>query len=198
MAKPLVSASIALLASMFIHHEAAALDLPPIDLSSGCFGNCGLTTATTVVPVSPLLDSTFGYLSTFNGLQGRGSLADVGVGKGNELSSTSPPTGSSFTSGSFSAAANAQLSMNFNYVSLDGSGYSDYAWARLHKVGSQDYIWLFTAMSSSQGGKSVVPGQVSKDFDPDVIENFSSATFNASPTSQISWAPLGGSAIAMR
>ncbi|MEQ1804048.1 MAG: NF038132 family protein [Burkholderiaceae bacterium] len=152
-----------------------------------------MTTATTVVPVSPLLDSTFGYLSTFNGLQGRGSLADVGVGKGNDLSSTSPPTGSSFTSGSFTAATDAQLSMNFNYVSLDGSGYSDYAWARLHKVGTQDYIWLFTAMSSSQGGKSVVPGKVSNDFDPaKMIADFGAVTFNGSSTSQISWAPLGG------
>jgi hypothetical protein len=75
-------------------------------------------------------------------------------GKGNEAANN----GSTVLSSVFSAQANDTLSLNFNYISTDGRGYEDYAWARLVTAGTNTTAaWLFTARSTNSA-RNVVPG----------------------------------------
>ncbi len=109
-----------------------------------CLGNCGTMGADGVVTASPE-GGSYQYVSTFGGLGGVGSL---GVGdEGN---------GSLYISDSFSVLAGDALHFHFNYVTSDGSGYSDYAWAALRPADGGADIILFTARTTPTG--NTVPG----------------------------------------
>ena len=158
-------------------------------------GAAGLIGASATVPVSSTGNTPFGYITTAGGVQGVSPLLLKSDGKGSEQSEN----GSTITSSVFSAASGDTLSMLFNYVSTDGRGYEDYAWARLVVAGTQDTAaWLYTARSDRSARGAVVPGNVLKrQVDgslPDeldaVLNNGNSVGFNVSSTD---WDPLGGS-----
>ena len=157
-------------------------------------GAAGLIEGTSTVPVSSSGNTPFGYLTTTGGQQGVSPLELKTDGKGSERSEN----GSLVISSAFSAARGDTLSMLFNYISTDGRGYEDYAWARLLNADTRETAaWLYTARSDRSARGAVVPGNVLKrQVDgslPDeldaVLNNGSSVGFNVSSTD---WAPLGG------
>jgi hypothetical protein len=95
----------------------------PIPGGWTCSGNCGSSGADGVVTLSPTGNSSYQWVSTYTGLDGVGVL----------------PTGafrtetndSALATSVFSASAGTALSFYFNYVTSDGAGFSDYAWAAL-------------------------------------------------------------------
>ena len=106
--------------------------------------------------------------------------------------------GSRWGSGAFAAAAGDRLEVAFNYLSTDGKGFDDYAWARL--VGAADgglVAWLFTARSSNSSTRNIVPGDVlsRQDFDPrSVIVDYDQFEFHSKTSADpVNWSPLGAS-----
>jgi len=67
-----------------------------------------------------------------------------------------PSSGSRIRSPVFRGKAGQALTFFFNYVTSDGSGYSDYAWARLLDTNLNEVALLFTARTT-QGGDTI-PG----------------------------------------
>jgi len=141
-----------------------------------CTGSCGTSAANGVVSLAPGGGSAYGWISSYN------STSDValpGVGGAGK-----PANGSILRSVSFMADANAALDFRFNYVTTDGAGYADYAWARLLDADNQQIALLFTARTSEDG--NAIPG-----FDMPA----SAATLTPFPVAvapgQTMWAPLG-------
>jgi len=133
--------------------SAAQLQAAPIfdsGIPSGwtCTGNCGTSAADGVVGLAPDGGAKYGWVSTNGGVDGVG-LAGVG-GSGN------PTDGSVLRSNLFAANAAEVLKFSFNFVTSDGSGYADYAWARLLDASSNLVALLFTARTAPTG--SIVPG----------------------------------------
>ncbi len=112
-------------------------------------GSYGVSGADGVVTASPYPDSSqYGWVSTNDG------VSDVGLsGIGGD---GSPTTGSVLTSTSFTAQSGDLLEFYFNFVTSDGSGYSDYAWARLLNADMSESALLFTARTTPGG--DTVPG----------------------------------------
>jgi hypothetical protein len=137
----------------------------------GSYGSLG---ADGVVTAPPSGDSQYGWVSTSGGVSG------VGLGLGSETN------GSVISSPLFSTEAGDLLEFYFNFVTSDGAGYADYAWAQLLDDTGSDYALLFTARTTSGG---------------DTVPGFAMPTLNATldPTNTPiigggpSWSPLGGS-----
>lgn len=113
-----------------------------------CTGSCGTSAADGVVTLAPDGGAKYGWVSTNNGVNGVG-LAGVG-GTGY------PTDGSILRSNLFSANAAEVLKFSFNFVTSDGSGFADYAWARLLDASNNLVALLFTARTAPSG--SIVPG----------------------------------------
>lgn len=112
-------------------------------------GNYGTSAANGVVTNSPVTGSTrYGWVSTEGGVSGV-SLEGVG-------GSGSATTGSVLRSNVFSANSGDELAFYFNFVTSDGAGYADYAWARLLTASLDEVALLFTARTAPSG--SIVPG----------------------------------------
>ena len=144
----------------------AAPTQPPANLASwDCTGTCGATAPGGDVGTSPTGNARFGYVSTAGSEALNTSPIDV------KANSTGVATnGSRFLSDAFDAAGGDQLSLYFNYVSTDGKGFDDYAWARVVNASDNTLVsWLFAARSTNSGTRNVVPGDLlDKDaFDPD-------------------------------
>ncbi len=107
-------------------------------------GNFGTGSANGDITASPL-GGTFNYVSTDGGVGGGGSL-----GVGGEFD------GSLFTTAIFASNAGSSLSFFFNYVTSDGSGFSDYAWAQLQTPTGVAVATLFSARTTPSG--DTVPG----------------------------------------
>jgi hypothetical protein len=141
-----------------------------------CNGHCGTSAANGVVPLSPGGGSAYGWISTYNS-NSEVALPDIG-GLGEAT------TGSSLRSVSFTAAAGAALDFRFNYVTTDGAGYADYAWARLLDTDERQVALLFTARTNQNG--NAIPG-----FEMPAP----AATLTPFPVAvapgQTMWAPLG-------
>jgi len=171
--------------------QAAALSLDGTTWAAT--GATGLIAGGSTVTTSPAGNARFGYVSTAGGVSGVSPLLLKTDGKGNEAANN----GSTVLSSVFSAQANDTLSLTFNYISTDGRGYEDYAWARLVTAGTNTTAaWLFTARSANSARGNVVPGDVLKRQQdnslPDeldaVLNNGASIGFNVSSTV---WDPLG-------
>jgi hypothetical protein len=94
-------------------------------------------------------------------------------------------TGSRLRSGVFGASAGDELQFYFNYVTSDGAGFADYAWARLLDSALNPVAVLFTARTTPAGNS--VPG-----FNLPVI---AATTTPANVTIHAGgpvWSPLGG------
>lgn len=177
--------------------QGANVGLGAVDWSVS--GVAGVITGGTTVPNSPLGNAQFGYVSTagpgvsYNETYNTSPLVLRSEGRGTE----NQTNGTKVRLGSFQAVANETLDLYFNYVSTDGRGYDDYAWARLIDAGNQSTAaWLFTARSTNTGRGNVVPGKVlDRQVDTDLpdeldatLNNGASVGFNVSSTD---WDPLG-------
>ncbi|WP_102798043.1 NF038132 family protein [Bowmanella denitrificans] len=111
-------------------------------------GNFGSSAADGDVTTSPFGSTEFGYVSTQNGTIGLG-LDGVG-------GSGSAENGSVALSPLFSAESGDSLEFFFNYVTSDGAGFADYAWARLLDSAMNQVALLFTARTTPGG--DTVPG----------------------------------------
>jgi hypothetical protein len=125
--------------------NAAADSLP-----SGwtCTGNCGSSGADGVVPLSPIGNSSYQFVSTSGGASGIGALP---TGKlGNETD------GSTLATSVFTVNPGTDLNFYFDFVTSDGAGYADYGWAELFDSSNNPVALLFTARTVASG--SIVPG----------------------------------------
>jgi len=138
-------------------------------------GNYGTLGANGVVTTSPE-EGNYGWVSSAGG---------VALGA-NDLNIGSETNGSLLRSGSFSALAGDSLNFYFNYVTSDGAGYADYAWARLLDSALAPVAVLFTARTTP-GGNSV-PGFGM----PAIAAATTPATVTIVPGGP-AWFPLGGS-----
>lgn len=181
--------------------EAAGLD-PALDTWT-CVGTCGSLAADGDITLSPYGSPRYAYLTTNSSTAHGVSPLDIveSGGGGAEFSQTN---GSSYTSAAFTLADGESVQAYFNYVSTDGKGFDDYAWARLVNGDGSTAAWLFTARSTNGNKQNVVPGNaLSKasnntvDFDPDAtIVNYADFEFNTRTTQSsafdpIDWSPLG-------
>lgn len=112
-------------------------------------GNAGSGTPDGDVSAPPV-PGKYAYVSTDEGVAGVGALAGVG-------GSGSPTNGTVLTTAAFDAAEGDTLNFYFNYVTSDGAGYADYAWARLLDDTASQVALLFTARTVPGGGDTV-PG----------------------------------------
>ncbi|MBA2669258.1 MAG: NF038132 family protein [Gemmatimonadetes bacterium] len=144
-----------------------------------CIGTCGTLGANGVVTAPPVGGPQYGFVST----AGSNATANLpGVG-----GSGSPTNGSLLRSSAISLNAGQNLSFYFNYVTSDGSGFADYAWARLLNAGSMTQAaLLFTARTNATGGP-IVPGFSMPA--PEATLTPASQAIQAGTT----WSPLGGS-----
>ncbi len=140
--------------------------------AADCIGNCGESGANGVVSL-PDGAASYNWISTNLGQTGAGQLEGFGG-----------TNGSSLTSDAFYAAAGSKVEFNFNYVTSDGAGFADYAWAQL--VGPNGATTLFTARTKPSG--SIAPGfglpEVNATLNPSSVEIIAGGP---------QWAPLGGS-----
>lgn len=168
----------------------------PITLADWqCLGACGSSGAQGDVGLSALGSAAYGFVTTAGSdALGASPLALDSNSRGNGTETN----GSRLLSPVFSALQGQQVSVSFNYVSTDGKGFDDYAWARVVDAGGLHTVaWLFTARSSNSSTGKIVPGDVldKSQFDPDaVIVDFKQFAFNSkSSADPVDWLPLGPS-----
>lgn len=143
-----------------------------------CNGSCGTSGADGVVPLAPGGGTAYGWISSY-GSDSEVALPGVGgVGVGEAAN------GSSLRSVAFTAAAGAQLDFRFNYVTTDGAGYADYAWARLLGSDNSQVALLFTARTNEDG--DAIPGLSM----PAPVATLTPFPVPVAP-GQTMWAPLG-------
>lgn len=131
------------LASFF----SMAANAGPIPLGSTCIGNCGTDVANGDVAPAPGFTS-YEYVTTNLGVTGGGTIPTGATGGETD--------GSTLTSAVFSANANSNLQFDFNYLTSDGSGFPDYAWAELENALGNPLALLFTARTQPSG--TIAPG----------------------------------------
>lgn len=181
-------------AALFLASAHAADVAPAGDLASWvCVGQCGTSPADGDIVLSPLANPAYGYVATSGStVYGASPLVLDSNSRGIETN------GSRITSAAFHADAGDRIDVQFNYLSTDGKGFDDYAWARLvNATDSSTVAWLFTARSSNSATGNIVPGDVLRreDFDPrEVIVNYADFEFTSKTVDDpIDWSLLGGS-----
>lgn len=142
---------------------------------AACVGSCGTDGADGVVTLSPTGNSSYQWISTNGGQTGVGEIASQ---------ASISTNGSTLTSSVFTAAANDPLTLYFNFVTSDGSGFPDYAFAELQTSGGSHVAWLFTAATQPSGNTS--PGQ-GLPTDDSTLTPPTSGIIAGGPT----WSPLG-------
>lgn len=144
-----------------------------------CQGLCGTLGASGDVTLAPTGATRYGYV--VSGTETPEDLSPFGFG--------GEVTGSRLRSIVFSADAGDALKFYFNYITSDGSGFADYAWARLLNAGDlSQAALLFTARTKESG--TIVPGQ---DMPlPEATLNPASVPIiaNADPDVGPTWEPL--------
>ena len=139
-----------------------------------CEGSCGTGVVDGVVTLAPSGGEQYGWVAT-TGSPLR-SLGLPGIGGTN---------GSRLRSPVFAAGSGEPLEFQFNYITSDGAGFADYAWARLLDASMEPVALLFTARTRSSG--NIVPGFGM----PDIGAEITPETVNiigGGPR----WSPLGG------
>lgn len=138
-----------------------------------CQGTCNTSAANGVVTLSPAGGSHYGWIATTGST--RYGLGLPGIGGTN---------GSRLHSQTFAAKGGEELEFYFNYVTSDGGGYADYAWARLLDSSLNPVALLFTARTRSSG--NIVPGFGM----PNIEAAITPETVNIIGGGPV-WAPLG-------
>jgi hypothetical protein len=160
-----------------------------------CTGTCGASAADGDITLSPLGNANYGYVTTFGSTAHNVSPLNLVESGGHGVDFTQT-NGSSYLSAAFSAGAGDTVEAYFNYVSTDGKGFDDYAWARLVNAADSSLVaWMFTARSTNSNKQSIVPGDLNVDFDPDAtIVNYGDFAFNTrniKDGNPIDWSLLG-------
>jgi len=133
----------------------AALIASPLDVSAATLpgvlpagwtsvGNAGSGTPDGDI-IAPPVPGGYTYVSTSGGSDGVGQIAGSGG-----------TNGSSMTSNTFAAATGDVLQFFFNFVTSDGAGFADYAWAELNNLSAPSSFLLFSARTIPAG--DTVPG----------------------------------------
>lgn len=162
------------------HFKAAAAVALTLIISapaaaSTCVGNCGTVAPNGDVPAPPG-GGILQYVSTSGGTSGAGQIAGVGGTNGSE-----------FISDAFTAAAGDPLQFAFNYVTSDGAGFADYAFAELQTDTGANVAYLFTARTVPS------PGNTSPGFGlPANSATLTPATSPITPNAT-NFSPLGSS-----
>lgn len=138
-----------------------------------CTGTCGVAGADGDITSSPF-SGNYGWVATTNGVLGLG------------LPGLEGNTGSMLRSSLFAAAEHDDLKFYFNYVTSDGAGFADYAWARLLDESYNQVAMLFTARTLSSG--TIVPG-LGMPAPEATLNPGTVSIINGAPT----WSPLGAS-----
>ena len=191
----LAAASVTLALLSPLNVRAAAAPVPTDMANWTCAGNCGGSAADGDIGLSPLGSGRYGFVSTADS-------AATGVSPlllpSNSRGDGSQNNGSRLRSAAFDASTGDTLDMVFNYVSTDGKGFDDYAWARVIDASSTSTVaWLFTARSSNSNTRGIVPGDVvdRNDFDPDVrLVDYDNWDFISKTVADpVDWSRLGAS-----
>ncbi len=113
-----------------------------------CTGTCGALPAEGDVTLAPSGGTQYGFVATR--VDGPTGVSPFDFG--------AETTGSRLVSTSFAAAAGDPVAFDFDYITSDGAGYADYAWARLVRASDDSQVaLLFTARTKPSG--SIIPGQ---------------------------------------
>ncbi|HEY6344976.1 MAG TPA: NF038132 family protein [Bryobacteraceae bacterium] len=121
-----------------------------IGRADSCLGTCGTDSANGDVTNPPGF-SSYTYVTTTGGPLGGGTLPAVFGSPG--VVSTN---GSTYTTSAFTATPGELVNLEFNYITSEGSGFPDYAWAALMSTtGGTDYL-IFSAQTQPTG--NTVPG----------------------------------------
>jgi len=119
--------------------------------ADSCVGNCGTDTVPDgVVTTPPSGASTVLYVSTAGSTDttaAAGALSALGV-------PGSFTNGSVYTTSTFSVGAGTNVLGYFDYVTSDGSGYPDSAYAALYTSGGTEVALLFSAQTTPSGDTS--------------------------------------------
>jgi PEP-CTERM motif len=134
--------------SLLVWSLAGNASAAPIPAGWTCSGTCGSLGADGVVTLSPTGNSTYQYVSTEEGPNGVGTLPTGALG--------GETNGSTLATSLFAANAGDSLNFYFNYVTSDGAGFADYAWAALFDSSNNQVAGLFTARTLPSG--TIVPG----------------------------------------
>jgi hypothetical protein len=151
---------------------AASAQAAPI-----CLGTCGTLGADGAVPAPPV-GTTYDYVVT-TGAPAFGGM-NLGFGETN---------GSQLTTSVFTAAAGDVLAFYFNYITSDGPGFPEYAYANLVDSSDNDTL-LFTARTAS--GTDTVPGPGMPPLAPGVALTPPNTPIDSTEGSTV-WSPLGDS-----
>ncbi len=143
-----------------------------------CEGECGTLGADGVVSLAPKGGDAYGWVATASNSPTGLALEGVG-GDGN------PTSGSRLRSSIFEASAGDDLEFQFNYVTSDGGGFADYAWARLLDSDLNEVALLFTARTTPGG--TTVPGFEMPDIEAEITPE-EVTIIDGGPE----WSPLGG------
>lgn len=165
---------------------AAALFASTAASAATCVGSCGSLGANGDVTAPPG-GWTYGWISTFGGVDGVGQIASVGG-----------TDGSLFTTSAFDADAGELLHYNFNFISSDGQNgsdgfiYEDYAFVQLVDADSGDLVaMLFNARTEPAG--LISPGLGLPPIAAGVVLTPSSSpiTLGTGANGGPLWSPLG-------
>ncbi|MDP9055681.1 MAG: NF038132 family protein, partial [Acidobacteriota bacterium] len=115
---------------------ALAANANPVYVAGACVGVCGTDTGNGDIPNAPS-GNAYSFVTTAGGVS-QGGVIPVG-------SPGSETNGSTLTTGLFAAMAGDTLNFNFDYITSDGAGYPDYAWAALLNADGSEAALLFTA-----------------------------------------------------
>lgn len=162
----------ALVAGIFLVLPSTADALP-----IGCLGTCGVLGADGDISAPPG-GGTYDWVST----EGAPTFGGLGLGF-NETN------GSSLTSAAFTADGTDLLQFYFNFVTSDGAGFPEYAYAQLVPDGGSP-ILLFTARTCETSPCNTVPGDSMPALGAGVTLVPASTPIIANATN---WSPLGGS-----
>jgi hypothetical protein len=184
---------IAALSGLAATAQAAPVALPSNLADWACTGACGAVAPGGDIGASPTGNAAFGYVTTFGSTAT--NVSPIAVKNNSTGAATN---GSTFLSAAFGAASGDQLGMFFNYVSTDGKGFDDFAWARVVNASDNALVsWLFSARSTNSNTGNVVPGDAldKKEFDPDeVIVNYKDFEFTSKTTDDpVDFSVLGDS-----
>ncbi|MGB6452052.1 MAG: NF038132 family protein [Steroidobacteraceae bacterium] len=122
----LLSLSVLIGAGVLAAPYAAATG--PVPAGWSCTGGCGTDGADGDVPLSPLGNPFYEFVTTTGGI--------LGLGQNPVTPPTSPTNGSLLTTPVFSANAGTALTFYFDFITSDGGMYADNAWAVLFSAAS--------------------------------------------------------------
>jgi hypothetical protein len=124
---------------------------PVIARADSCVGTCGTEGANGDVTL-PTGFSSYQFVTTNGGPTGGGNLPAIFGSPG--VNSTN---GSTFTTSPFSTTPGEMINFNFNFVTSDGAGFPDYAWAALISTGGGANYLIFSA-ETQPPPNNTVPG----------------------------------------